>query len=83
MVAPNRRSFEIEPMGHCCAAALPNPWGEISGAGTADGRTTPELAAQALISALESPMNDASSGIIAAGVSLLLGLSGWSRRAFE
>jgi hypothetical protein len=32
---------------------------------------------------LESPMNDASSGIIAAGVSLLLGLSGWSRRAFE
>ena len=49
----------------------------------ADGCTTPELAAQALISALESPMNDASSGIIAAGVSLLLGLSGWSRRAFE
>ena len=24
MVAPNRRSFEIEPMSYCCAAALVN-----------------------------------------------------------
>ena len=35
MLAPNSRSFETEPIGYCRAAAIANPWGEMSGAGAA------------------------------------------------